>query len=197
MILAVSLWVSVSVPAFGSAVYDVLVFSDRGIPVLNIVRKDSTGISTTNLTDLCLDKKGLVINNNCYDVHLGDTGNVEANKNFTEGAWFEPCYSANDIVIYVSGEDPVYLEGEIIFSQDKNQSRSLTIISPKGFVINNATFPDDINVTLLAQSIEGEIGASGGIRVMDGGLRALGKLTLKGRTFLQEGPIVTPEQLVI
>ena len=140
--------------------------SANGVPVINIVRPNSAGVSHNNFTQYNVGPQGQILNNSPT---LGTStlgGIIQGNPNLQGGP------SATLVINEVTGVDISRIEGAV---EMFGSAADLVIANPNGITINGGTFINIPNATLTTgRPVLDETGALSAIEVDRGAIEIAG-----------------------
>lgn len=110
----------------------------NGIPVINIVKPNSSGLSHNKFTSYSVEKQGVILNNSNKVVKTKLAGYISYNPNLKSN-------SATTILNEVTGTSKSLLKG---FSEIAGKQANLIIANPNGIMINGGGFINTPKVTL-------------------------------------------------
>ncbi|MBF8668252.1 hemagglutinin repeat-containing protein [Pseudomonas putida] len=141
----------------------------NGVPIINIVAPNATGLSHNQYLDYNVDRQGLVLNNALQAGNSQLAGRLAANPQFQGRA-------ASVILNEVVSRNPSAINGaQEIFGK----SADYVLANPNGISVNGASFINTPNATL----------AAGRPDVKDGQLKAISALDASGQLQVQQGGI--------
>ena len=111
----------------------------NGVPVVNIVAPNQSGLSHNKFSDYNVNKDGLILNNsNKQEVNTQLAGYIYGNRNLRNG-------TAKTILNEVTSKNRTYLKG---FTEVAGDRASVVVANPNGIYINGAGFINTYKATI-------------------------------------------------